>query len=261
MLNFLGTGTAFNTKAGNNSAYIKGHNKEGKTFLILIDCGEDVFKKVVEKKLYNVDNIYILITHAHSDHIGSLSSLIWYCEYVIKTVPVIVAPSDVFSILGLMGNNRESYKRYFSHEWQEEQIDIMGRFKVFPYRTEHQSGMNCFGYLIEDLQTPLKQYDSYAIYYSGDTKKLPDKIVKMFKNHEINELYTDFTFYEGEDSVHLRFSELKKTIHKRLRFKTFLMHYGDEWLELAHPKSLYGNSKLDNPFDGFMLAQITGYNK
>ena len=73
-LKFLGKGAAFYPVLGNTSAYFI-YDKN----LFLIDCGESVFKKVYEKDLFSeIDNLYVFITHTHSDHIGSLSSLIFF---------------------------------------------------------------------------------------------------------------------------------------------------------------------------------------
>ena len=76
-LKFLGRGSAFNVEEGNTSAYYKSKND-----MLLIDCGSDVFKKIVKKHLLdNVYDLYIAITHSHPDHIGSLGDLIFYCYY------------------------------------------------------------------------------------------------------------------------------------------------------------------------------------
>ena len=78
MLKFIGTGSAFNQDLGNTSAYIK----DGET-LLLIDCGETVFQRIKEIKLLDdVKKVYIVITHNHSDHIGSLGSLVEYLYFI-----------------------------------------------------------------------------------------------------------------------------------------------------------------------------------
>ena len=89
-LKFLGKGAAFYPVLGNTSAYFI-YDKN----LFLIDCGESVFKKVYEKDLFSeIDNIYVFITHTHSDHIGSLSSLILYCSHKIDIKTKIVIPKE-----------------------------------------------------------------------------------------------------------------------------------------------------------------------
>ena len=45
MLNFIGRGSAFDVREGNTSAYIKTDNN-----LFLLDCGESVFKEIIERK-------------------------------------------------------------------------------------------------------------------------------------------------------------------------------------------------------------------
>ena len=78
MMSFLGIGGAFVTKLKNCSAYIKnGQN------LFLIDCGENILEEILKLKiLKNVENISILLTHFHTDHIGSLGSLVFYCDKI-----------------------------------------------------------------------------------------------------------------------------------------------------------------------------------
>ena len=81
LLKFIGTGSAFNTKLGCNSAYIIKNNS-----LILFDCGGDVFSKLKELNIIKDEfkNIYIFITHLHPDHIGSLGDLIYYNYFILK---------------------------------------------------------------------------------------------------------------------------------------------------------------------------------
>ena len=80
MLKFIGTGSAFNTKLGNTSAYIKDNNT-----LLLIDCGELTFARILSLNLLDdVNEVHIAITHTHPDHIGSLGSLIFYCFFIKK---------------------------------------------------------------------------------------------------------------------------------------------------------------------------------
>ena len=79
-LKFLGRGAAFNPKEGNTSAYFIENNQ-----LFLIDCGESIFEKLVELDLLNdIESINLMITHTHSDHIGSLGSLVMYAYYTLK---------------------------------------------------------------------------------------------------------------------------------------------------------------------------------
>ena len=87
-LNFLGRGAAFNPKEGNTSAYFTIDNQ-----LFLIDCGESVFAKLMELDLLNnMKKINLMITHTHSDHIGSLGSLVMYAYYQLRISLNIILP-------------------------------------------------------------------------------------------------------------------------------------------------------------------------
>ncbi|OOM74029.1 ribonuclease BN [Clostridium puniceum] len=76
-LEFLGRGFGYNVTEGNTSSYIKNDDT-----LLLIDFGESIFQKIVTKNLIEgIKNVHVLITHMHSDHIGSLGSFVGYCYW------------------------------------------------------------------------------------------------------------------------------------------------------------------------------------
>ena len=73
-LNFLGIGSAFNPVLDNTGAFFTDNGD-----FYLIDCGESTFKKIWNmEEMIQSRNIFILITHLHCDHVGSLGSLISY---------------------------------------------------------------------------------------------------------------------------------------------------------------------------------------
>ena len=86
-LTFLGRGAAFNAEEGNTSAYFIEDNK-----LFLIDCGESVFATLKKRGLLEVEEIYVLISHLHCDHCGSLGTLGLYCKYVLNKKLQFVIP-------------------------------------------------------------------------------------------------------------------------------------------------------------------------
>ena len=78
MLKFIGIGSAFNTKLGNTSAYIKENG-----VLLLLDCGELTFDRILNMNLLDdVNEVHVAVTHCHPDHIGSLGSFIFYCHFI-----------------------------------------------------------------------------------------------------------------------------------------------------------------------------------
>ena len=100
IITFLGSGSAFNPLLGNTSAYFVRNNK-----FFLIDAGETVFTKLYEMKLLEQYNdIYIIITHTHADHVGSLSSIISYSYFVLgKKVKIIHPEKSLIKLLEMMG--------------------------------------------------------------------------------------------------------------------------------------------------------------
>ena len=99
-LKFIGTGSAFNTKLGNTSAYIKENNT-----LLLLDCGELTFDRILSLNLLSdVNEVHIAVTHTHPDHIGSLGSLIFYCYFIKKIKQTFhSADNDFIRLLEIMG--------------------------------------------------------------------------------------------------------------------------------------------------------------
>ena len=103
---FLGCGSAYNPQQKNTSAYCILQND-----LILFDCGETVFETLYSKGLLeDVQSVVILITHFHSDHIGSLGSMISYCHCRLKKQVYLLYPSDsICALLEQMGLPRSFY--------------------------------------------------------------------------------------------------------------------------------------------------------
>ena len=86
ILKFLGTDSGFGKN--NTSAWLM-YNKR----FILIDCGYTVFPKLQEHNLLSVDYDYdVIITHLHSDHVGSLGQLAAYMYYTYKKPINIIEP-------------------------------------------------------------------------------------------------------------------------------------------------------------------------
>ncbi len=180
VLKFLGRGSCFNVKEGNTAAYIK--DPTGNGDLLLIDCGGTVFQKILELDLLkDVKRLYVIITHTHADHIGSLADLLYYCYYRCNIEVKIFYNCD----LDEDTNNNRYIQMILNCN------GTYGIYKMFNKRTLYleETFFNINDIIIEDhcvsYNTSFKRRNNYIpsygisieipfvdqkIYYSSDTK-------------------------------------------------------------------------------------------
>lgn len=216
-LKFLGVGAAFNPSLGSNSAYFIDNNE-----LFLLDCGESVFKEIIEHKLLDkVKKVNVMITHTHSDHIGSLGSLILYVFHVKESlVNIIVKKSakyiDVINNI-LVGNgcSKDRYKYVL-------ETDFDGKYKTFNKirfkETIHSDDMDCYSIIFET--------NNGILYYSGDTKELNTIKNIIDSGEEIDKLFIDVS--SDKNKAHVYIEDLKKGISKEFRSKVYCMHFNND---------------------------------
>ncbi|MBV4441129.1 MBL fold metallo-hydrolase [Clostridium tyrobutyricum] len=211
ILKFLGRGSAFNIREGNNSAYIKANNN-----LLLIDCGENIFERILNNNLLdNVKEVHVLITHLDSDHIGSLSSLIYYCYYMKNIVANIYFPiEDLYNMLKIQGHiEGKDYRFNHLESGINNFCTIANVVDLVPVSVPHIETLNCFGYLIYLKGNKL-------IWYSGDCSKVSDVI----NEYEINEFYQDTCLEDYEQNVHTSLRLLCESVPQELRNIVYCMH-------------------------------------
>lgn len=197
-LKFLGRGSMFNVKEGNTSAFWK--DVTGR-HMILIDCGCTVFSKIEKLKLLGgVEDLSILITHTHSDHIGSLSDLIHYCRYVKPHIQVTIFCS-MNQILLLRSYLDATGTTVVINEAPNMSIQTMMYKSVV---ISDENGLICEFKFITDKSHEVRQvaklvqptystgiaitfYDK-TIYYSGDTMRIPYDLIDV---GAFDEIYVD----------------------------------------------------------------------
>ncbi|WP_105616124.1 MBL fold metallo-hydrolase [Vallitalea okinawensis] len=216
MLKFLGVGSCLNPLLGNTSAYMR----KGSSFL-LIDCGSSVFSQIVKNNLLSgVKKIYILITHMHTDHVGSLPDLIFYCWYILKLRPVIIYPETIkipefFQITGVNQHVCDARSIPLSSPYNIN--SDFSDLNLTPYQTKHSNNIGlCCGYLLS--------YQQQSIYYSGDSNSIPPSIIEAFLKSNIQILYQDVTGYKSGETAHLYIGKLAEIIPSDKRKQVYCMH-------------------------------------
>ena len=221
MLKFLGLGSCFNVEKGNTSAYYLDYKRNT---LVLIDCGESVFERIVKSNiLNNISDIVILITHLHSDHVGSLPSLIFYCNIYLKIKPVVIyeRKDDIINhVLFSLGKNSQLYSIYTTKEYNE----LYSYYNITPIRQKHAKVIDAYGYEFE--------IEGKKIYYSGDCNGIKEEILIKLLNGYYDYFYQDTTIYVNE--AHHNIEDLKKEVPEPLRYIVNCIHLdNDETIKLA----------------------------
>ena len=214
-LNFLGRGSAFNPKEGNTSAYFIENNE-----LFLIDCGEDIFERIIKNNvLKDIEKINALITHTHSDHIGSLGSLIMYSYYIMKEKVNIIIPTNakyienIEMLLKAVGCTSNMYD-YVVEDSIDNKYSIFSNVRFI--ETRHSDNLNCYGIIFNT--------ENGIVYYSGDTNDI-EVIKYIIENyHKIDKLYIETTLLNYEGNVHLYIGFLDEVINEELKKQTYCMH-------------------------------------
>lgn len=218
-LNFTGRGAMLYPKEGNTAAYFESNN----TFF-LIDCGEDVAHKLIEKnKLASDKEYYLMVTHTHSDHIGSLGTLqqylYWCCG---KKLNIVISEQmkyqrELQQILDGFGLVPDTYNLVDETSLD----DKFSEFKSIRYVSSNHG------------DTPLKscsiiiRTNQGNILYTGDIAD--DTILREFiiynGAHNIDKIYTDVSL--NKSPVHLSLDELDNAVPRNIKSKINCMHIND----------------------------------
>lgn len=233
-LKFVGIGSAFNTKLFNTSGFFKKENN-----LFLIDCGGTVFRRLQELNLIQgVKKTYIIITHTHPDHVGSLGDLMFYCNYILKHKPMIITPNKegVEKVLCSVGVDNTLYT-FENLEKLALEDNAFGNINIEFIKVTHSKSMLAYGFIIN--------IDGETIYYSGDCNSISDYVLNKLKAGEISKVYQDTCGADYPGNGHMSLNKLKERIPEEFRSKVWCMHL-DENISEEQIKSL-----------GFYVATLT----
>ncbi len=221
---FLGRGAAFNPKEGNNSAYFIEDER-----LFLIDCGESVFERIIENNLLDeVKEINLMITHTHSDHIGSLGSLIMYC-YLVKKIPVYIIMKEnalhkknIDLYLTSCGCDSNAYK-YVNEENYDNKFKSFSSIRYI--ETHHAKNLHCYSLVFETSRG--------IVYYSSDSDDITYIRDLLSGDKDIDKLYVDTNSLDT-DNGHLYIGVLDREVPYEYKNKIYCMHINnDECIEMA----------------------------
>lgn len=218
-LTFLGSGACFFPELHNTSAYFVHDN-----CLFLLDCGETVYERLLKlEDLSRYEQIYVVLTHLHADHVGSLGSLLSYCKCILNKRIYVVYPSkEVCKLLSLLGIADDFYYHL------EMLGDRIKNLRVEPVAVSHASDMECFGYQIT--------CQGRCIYYSGDASEIPESILKQFISGRIETIYQDTSTHDVNCRSHMYVEELEKQIPMELRNKVVCIHLDSNCHDFLHAK-------------------------
>ena len=205
-LKFLGNGSGF-ARSHTGAYFSKGDN------IIFIDCSMlNIFKMVDLQKNYS--NVYVMMTHLHSDHSSGLGLFTQYMYYVFKKKLNIIVPKQLFldvkMLMEITGIDDDIFNLITPGEFDVNDVVIKYIFTKHAPEIEGK----CFGYQISVGN------NNYV--YTGDTCCLDD-----FKEylHDCCELYIDVSANYG--GVHLKYDDIKNELIN-LKIPVFLMHLDDE---------------------------------
>ena len=218
-LNFIGRGAAFNVLEGNTNAYFVENEK-----LFMVDCGETMFEAIRKRGILNdVKEVYVLVSHTHSDHCGSLGSFGLYCQYVLGTKLKIIVPHNeayIFTLKTLMtlfGNTENAFEFIY-----EEEID--GKFEAFDSvrydLTKHAFELTCHSFIFETKNG--------GVFFSADTR-VADNLLEFVRTHEhIDKMYMEVTDIDNPIDIHMNLDRFVAAINDEIKAKTYMMHFRND---------------------------------
>jgi len=207
-IKFLGTGGAFDFEKGTAAAIVEVGGKK-----ILIDCGYSTILKLAEKDLTKEID-YILVTHLHGDHVGSLPTLLPYFTHKLGCeIPPIIVPTETF---------REELNAFLSstHESKRAHFVPISEFSVLGYietTGQHVPEMTSFAYYFTE--------DDCLIYFSGDIGNA--NVAKNFlaTRSESNIQVFHETTPRTDIPVHTSYKEIEEKLEG---YKTYVYHIAKE---------------------------------
>ena len=215
---FLGRGAGFNPGEGSTAAFFIDNGE-----LFLIDSGESVFRALLERKvLDSVSVLNLFITHTHSDHTGSIGSLILYA-FMAKKIPVNIIIDDNTSyasslrvLFGIYGLTENMY-RFAGAEEFDEKYSLFTRVRYV--KTRHCNELDTCALLFET--------DQGLVFYTGDIRDPAPVIELIASGRQIDRIFVDSNNDPTPNIHHISLHQLNDIIPASLKSKVFCMHFSN----------------------------------
>lgn len=201
-LKFLGIGGALNLDLGGNSAFLKRNNK-----LLVIDVCECATEKLVKNNILDgINEVYIVITHTHYDHVAGLGTLIWYLNYRLSVKTYVIY-------------NSKKYLNHLKKLFKTTGVDLklinfikdtdflLGDLSLKLKLTTHEPTLICNGIMFSDKEG--------KYYYTGDTNDI-EYIRKIAKDDSVKTIYSEVS--ESTYDVHIAYGDLQEVISDKFIF-------------------------------------------
>lgn len=238
ILQMMGGGNAF-TDFLNTQAYFKVDDT-----INFIDCGERNAHKTIDviNSFDNIKKYNFIITHLHSDHIGSIGTVLSYLALNEESREIHIYTKDIDTYIILDTSLRFQLSAFPKINYQVHLISYK-KFKLnkdISFRfipTKHVKSIKSYGILIEDnSQTYMNTY------FSGDSNSIPKGILKRLEDNTIQAYYQDI--------------DIKLSLH----YQTYLDMYGKDY-DFPHMALRVLRETLPQSYKGIVHPMhFNGYN-
>lgn len=280
----IGCGNAFSKLNYNQSFLLSAHNGQGEvTRTMLVDCGYQIYKALVDSQIEisTIDDIYI--SHQHSDHIGSLEGVAFlrydwvtkprpqhYRSFRTTKAPRIIAHDYLLKQLwktSLRGGleSMEGFKAKLSTYFEPCRLKLNRPFTWEGWNLELIQQIHIMdGSSISPSYGMFLSRDGYpAIYFTCDSQHCSPKQMEVwYQRADIIVQDCEIVPVSIKSGVHANYAELAgypeanaTVLPYEIKNKMWLSHYQDFY---NHHQDFYGNfcdwdekAKIDG-FCGFM---------